>query len=107
MAVKASLLAAGYSHPDRLFPEYFQAPDAEKAEEEAIARGDDVVLDFSEVEFEMPSGEEDMEETLRLMQAMGANLSLSVGEEEQWSPTPAPGEDHLPTQVVDDDREWL
>lgn len=106
MTVKAAVLASGRSEPDRIFPEFFAAPDVEALEKAAEARGDEIVYDYSDVQFEMPS-EEDMAETLRLMQSMGANLSLSVGEDDDdWSPEPEPGSQLLdPSEVVD--REWL
>lgn len=103
MTVKAAVLASGRYEPDRIFPDYFAAPDAEKAEEEALARGDDVVLDYSDVDWELPSENgESPEDMLALLNTMGANLSLTV-DDDDWQPTPPPGSENL-DQV--DDREW-
>lgn len=105
--IRAALLAGGYSYPDKAFPDRFEAPDAEKAEDEARARGDDVVLDFSDVQWEMPSDGSDPEADMRLFQAMGANLNLSLGDEpdEDWQPDPAPA-DEVFGLGDGDQREW-
>jgi len=103
--VKAAVLSAGLSSADRLFPEYFPAQDPDEAEAEAVARGDDVAFDYSGVKWEMPTADgHDPEEMLRLVQAMGANYSLSVGDDDDWSPEP----DQVTVAVADDsEREWL
>lgn len=103
-------MAGHYAHPDTLFPQYFAPPDAEKAEQEAQARGDDVVYDYSDVVWDIPStdGEQsDPEADLRLLQSMGANLHLALGEEDEtaWTPEPAPTYDEVLQES--DEREWL
>ncbi len=106
MTVKAAVMAAGYSTPDRLFPDYFAAPDADKAEAEALARGDDVEYDYTDVDWEMPTDTgEDPAETLALLNAMGANLSLTVGDD-SWEPEPDPQVEQI-LAVDDSEREWL
>ncbi len=103
------MLAAGHSSPWKLFPDYIVPPDAEKAESEALARGDNVEYDYSDVEWEMPTESgEDPAETLALLNAMGANLNLSVGDD-SWEPEPAPEPDQMIDQVLaldDEEREW-
>ena len=100
MTVKAAALAAGLAHADSLFPEYFKAPDID-AQERAI--GEDAVYDYSDVDWKMPS-QEDPEETLRLLKSMGANLAMTVSDDEEFVPEPPPGLANLPTEA---DREWL
>lgn len=107
--IRAALLTGGYSYPDKAFPDHFDAPDAEKAEEEALARGDDVSFDYSDVQWEMPSdGTSNPEEDLRLFQAMGGNLNLSLGDEddEEWQPEPPPADPILDLGSDDGQREW-
>jgi len=103
--VKAAALIAGLAAPERLFPDHFVAPTVEEQEAAAEARGDTVVHDYSDVQFEMPSDETSAEETLRLVQAMGANLDLSVDgdiEESTWTPQALPGDG-----PAMDAEEWL
>lgn len=106
MTVRAALLAARLADPERVFPEYFPAPDPDEVEKAAVARGDDVEYDYSDVSWEMPgeSGE-DPEEALRLLQSMGANLSLSVGEDD-WKPEPEPEPEAI-LAMDEGEREWL
>lgn len=109
MALKAAVLAAGYSEPDRLFPDHFAPPDIDEAEAAAEAAGEDVVYDTSDVNWLMPS-DEDPTETLRLLQQMGGLQHLSLSESDgsgdfdfDDEPVPAPGFD----AVAEEDREWL
>ncbi len=108
--MKAAMLAAGHSSPWKLFPDYILPPDTDKEEAEAIARGDDIDYDFSDVEWEMPTENgQDPTEMLELLNTMGANLSLSVGDD-NWEPEPLPTQESLLDQALatdESEREWL
>lgn len=107
MVVRAAALSAGLGMPWRLFPDHFEVPDTEKEEAEAIARGDDVEYDYSGLDWEMPSESgDDPEEVLRLMSEMGANLNLSVNDDDSWKPEPMPEIAEV-LSVDEEDREWL
>lgn len=101
MTLKTAVMAAGLAPPYRLFPDYFTAPDLD---EEEAAAGEGAAWDTSDVDWVMPSDGEDPEETLRLLEAMGANTGILLGDDEEFVPVPFPGEENLPTGDVD--REW-
>lgn len=106
MTVKAAALAGRIVSPWRVFPDFFAPPDTEKEEAAAIARGDEVVHDYSDLDWAMPSETgEDPEETLALLQEMGANLNLSVTDDD-WQPEAAP--QIADVLAIDEaEREWL
>jgi hypothetical protein len=96
--LRVMLVASGKLDPSDAFPEYFTAD-----EEPAGASADDVVYDYSQVDWESPGEAGGIEEFERMTRALAEFNTLSIRED----PEPVTPTVPASSLMEPDDGEWI
>jgi hypothetical protein len=100
--LRVMLVTSGALEPSQAFPEYF-ATDVEPKG----AAAEDIVYDYSQVDFHSPSDGGGIEEFERMNQMLEQFKTISVHEEPSVARPEAPGQATGPVSMVPDDGEWI